>query len=244
MTLNFVIAPDFAPEHFAGWHLLNTVLQKQTELALHLRTPAHAAEQAQLVQAGQADVLYANPFDAAALIRDQGYRALARPINKANEMVILARADADFDCVEDLQAGLRVALTPNHDVKLIGLRLLEPADLLEADLQWQELESYQAAARALIKGEADICFMLAEAYHSLSRLSKAQLKVLVESQLADISHVVLLHPQHSAYADTLRQALLDLPEDVRQALGIPSGFAAMNEEEAEFMIDLMDTLLS
>ena len=28
MTINLLIAPDFAPERFAGWHMLNTLLQK------------------------------------------------------------------------------------------------------------------------------------------------------------------------------------------------------------------------
>ena len=53
MTFNLLIAPDFAPERFAGWHLLNTVLQKKSGLALHLLTPASAAEQAQLIADGK-----------------------------------------------------------------------------------------------------------------------------------------------------------------------------------------------
>ena len=32
-------------------------------------------------------------------------------------------------------------------------------------------------------------------------------------------------------------------QEVLQALGIPGGFAAMPQEDAEFMADLMDTLL-
>jgi hypothetical protein len=30
MTHNFLIAPDFAPQRFAGWHMLNTTLQRRT----------------------------------------------------------------------------------------------------------------------------------------------------------------------------------------------------------------------
>ena len=40
MTLNFLIAPDFAPQRFAGWHMLNTTLQRRSGLRLHLLTPA------------------------------------------------------------------------------------------------------------------------------------------------------------------------------------------------------------
>ena len=57
MTLNFLIAPDFAPERFAGWHMLNTVLQKKTDLHLHLLTPATAAEQSQLIADGNVDLV-------------------------------------------------------------------------------------------------------------------------------------------------------------------------------------------
>ena len=37
MTINLLIAPDFAPERFAGWHMLNTLLQK-TGIHIHFDT--------------------------------------------------------------------------------------------------------------------------------------------------------------------------------------------------------------
>ena len=246
--LNLLIAPDFAPERFAGWHLLNAVLQKKTGLALHLLTPASATEQSDLIARGEVDVIYANPFDAASLIRDAGYQAIARPLGKSNEMVIAAAAGSAAERVEDLQPGGRIALTDNKDVKLIGLRLLEPADLQEADLKWEVVESYQAAARMTIKGEVDACFLLAEAYHSLSRLTKGQLKLLIESKLADITHVMLVHSRHADKAAGLQQALVGMAgtadgQPVLDELGIERGFEAMEAEDGEFMIDLMDTLL-
>ncbi|MFA5684425.1 MAG: phosphate/phosphite/phosphonate ABC transporter substrate-binding protein [Lysobacteraceae bacterium] len=248
MNLNVLIAPDFAPEHFAGWHMLNTLMQRKTGLSLRLLTPASASEQAQLIAEDKADIIYANPFDAASMIRDAGYVALARPIDKANEMVIATRAESPVDSFRDLKPGIKVALTDNKDVKLIGLRLLEPADLTEADIDWQVVESYQAAARLAIKGEVDACFMLAEAFNSLSRLTKAQLKPLIESKLADISHVILVHPRIEGEAAKLRDSLVGLAgsadgQPVLDELGIHQGFEAMAVEDAEFMIDLMDTLL-
>ena len=123
MTFNLLIAPDFAPERFAGWHMLNTVLQKKSGLALHLITPASAAEQAQLIADGKVDAVYANPFDAASMVRDNGYQAVARPLGKSDEMVIATAAGSPLNTVEDLRPGCRIALTDNKDVKLIGLRL-------------------------------------------------------------------------------------------------------------------------
>ena len=249
MTLNLLIAPDFAPERFAGWHMLNTLLQKRSGLQLHLLTPASAAEQAQLIAEGKVDAVYANPFDAASMIRDAGYQAIARPVGKSDEMVIATAAGSAANTVEDLQPGCKIALTDNKDVKLIGLRLLEPADLTEADIQWQMVDTYQAAARMAIKGEVDASFFLAEAYNSLSRLTKTQLKPLMESKLADITHVLLIHPRIGASLDKLRDALLGLAgtadgQPALDELGIEQGFEAMSVEDGEFMIDLMDTLLS
>lgn len=248
MTVNFLIAPDFAPERFGGWHMLNTALQRRSGVGLHLLTPAGAAEQAQLIAQGKADLVYANPFDATDMIRQQGYVPFARPVARYDEMVIAAGVQSPAARVEDLSKGLRVALTDNKDVKLIGLRLLEPADITEADIQWVPVDSYQAAARLAIKGEVDAAFFLAEAHASLSRMTRSQLKVLVESAIHDISHVVIAHPRIQDQVPAISAALFAIGgdaagRDILDALGLPGGFEPMSQEDAEFMIDLMDTLL-
>lgn len=248
MTLNFMIAPDFAPERFAGWHMLNTTLQRRSGIGLHLLTPASAHEQAELLMAGKADLVYANPFDATDMIRTHGYIPFARPSKSYDEMVIATGAESGLMSVDDLKPGCRIALTENKDVKLIGLRLLEPADLSESLIQWQPVDSYQAAARRAIKGEVEAAFFLADAYASLTRMTRSQLRVLVESAISDISHVVLAHPRVAGDLPRITQALLGVgtragDADVLDALGLPHGFEPMTQEDAEFMIDLMDTLL-
>jgi phosphonate transport system substrate-binding protein len=110
------------------------------------------------------------------------------------------------------------------------------------------VDTYQAAARLAIKGEVDASFFLADAFASLTRMSRSQLRVLVESAISDISHVVLAHPRVVEELPRIEKALLAIGQesgdsDVLDALGLPSGFEPMTQEEAEFMIDLMDTLL-
>ena len=246
-THNMLIAPDFSPERFAGWHMFNTLIQKRANLNMHLNIPASQAEQQGIINQGDIQVIYANPFDAATLIREQGYRTVARPIGKSDEMVIAAAANSDINSLEDIKAGATVAMADNRDVKLIGLRLLEAVDVAEADLNWTVTETYQAAARQVIKGDAQVAFFMADIFHSFSRLTKAQLSVLIESDLADISHVLLIKDGFPD-SDILRDAILNLhnDDDGKEALaelGMPQGFEAMDEEDAEFMIDLMQTLL-
>jgi phosphonate transport system substrate-binding protein len=248
MTLNFLIAPDFSPERFAGWHMLNTLLQRRSGIQLHLLTPASPAEQAVILSDDKADLVYANPFDAADMIRNKGYIPFARPAERFDEMVIATASESGLQKLEDIQPGSRIALTDNKDVKLIGLRLLEPADLNESLIEWVPVDSFQAAARLAIKGQVQASFFLAEAYASLTRLTRSQLRVLVESRISDISHVVLAHPRLAAELPVISQALLGIglqpgDSDVLEALGLPKGFEPMTQEEAEFMIDLMDTLL-
>ena len=162
-------------------------------------------------------------------------------------MVIAAAANSDINHLEDIQAGATIVMADNRDVKLIGLRLLEAVDIEESDLTWDVTETYQAAARKVIKGDAQAAFFLAEIFHSFSRLTKTQLSVLIESDLADISHVLLIKDGFPD-AQIFIEAILNLhnDDDGKKALaelGMPQGFEAMNEEDAEFMIDLMQTLL-
>ncbi len=246
-THNMLIAPDFSPERFAGWHMFNTLIQKRANLNMHLNIPASYAEQEALIDAGDIQIIYANPFDAATLIREQGYRAVARPIGKSDEMVIAAAANSNIERLEDITSGATVAMANNRDVKLIGLRLLEAVDIEESDLSWDVTETYQAAARKVIKGDAQAAFFLAEIFHSFSRLTKTQLSVLIESDLADISHVLLIKDDFPD-AQIFIEAILNLhsDDDGKEALselGMPEGFEAMSEEDGEFMIDLMQTLL-
>ena len=249
MTVNMLVAPDFAPENFPGWYMLGTLLQNRSGLRLHLLMPGDAGEQAAMLADGRVDMVYANPFDATALIRSDGYVPFARPAGHSDEMVIATAAGSLANRVEDLRPGCSIALTDNRDVRLIGLRLLEPADLGEQDVRWAMANSYQGAARMILNGQADAGFFLASAYHSLARITRERLKVLVESHLRDISHVLLAHPRVAGDVPALSAALLGIdpaqPGDleVLRALGLPGGFEAMEQEDAEFMIDLMDTLL-
>ncbi len=247
-SYNMLIAPDFSPEHFAGWHLFNTLLQKRAKLNMRLNMPTSHSEQNELIDSADIQVIYANPFDATTLIREQGYRAIARPCGKPDEMVIVSSQKGAVQALEDLTAGSTIAMTNNRDVKLIGLRLLEAVDLLEDDLNWAITESYQAAARQVLKGEAAAAFFLSETYHNFSRLTKSQLNVLIESDLDAISHVLLIK-DNCPDAQLLTDVLLSLGQDAdsKEALselGMPDGFEAMSEEDAEFMLDLMETLLS
>lgn len=245
--LNFLIAPDFPPKNFVGWHMLNTGLQRHIGQPVHLLTPADHIEQQEWLESKSVDLIYANPFDASVLVREKGYLPLVAPINRYDEVVIATYAESPLQHSDELQAGCRIICTDNFDVKLIGLRLLESSGLTEDFITWVPAATFPIAARHLISQEGDAAFFLASAYHSFGASTKQQLRVLMESCLDELSHVILLHPNHAALQSTLQNAFVDMinsPADkfTLQDLGLDEGFRALSEEDIEFMIDLIDTL--
>lgn len=247
MSKAFLVAPDFSPECLGGWYLLTTLLQKRAHIPLHLNAALTHDEQSHALDTGKVAVVYANPFDAANLIREKGYMAVARPANKHDEMVVIGAKSA-IAAIDELKKGVKVAITDNFDVKMVGLRLLESVDLTEQDLGLEVMPTHQGAVRAVLDGHAQAAFLMKSVYDSLSARTKNALCVLIQSDISAISHVLLIK-QDETDKDAITKVLLDLHKDedgksVLLELGFDEGFVKMSEEEAEFMIDLMDTLVS
>lgn len=248
MTLNMTVSPDFSPDHIAGWYVFNTWLQRKLGDRIHLELYDDFASQRQAIAEDKVDIIFANPFDAAMLVREKGFEAIACPAGKRDEVVIATAAESAFERVEDLQPGVRVCETQDPDVSLIGTILLEPADLKRSDIQTVQAATYVLVAKQLLQGKADIGFFLKEAYDDLSQVIRKNLRVLVTSQISVVRHVLLVGPRFSERKEVLQQLLLGMDKDLPQGPGVLEslGFSAwesQSAEDTEFMIDLMDTLL-
>lgn len=247
--MHFLIAPDFPPELIAGWHLLNTYLQRKCDCQMHLYIPHSSQEQYDILRQGKIDLIFANPFDAAKLVRHVGYLPAVRPKGVSNEMVIATSAESAIKKIDDIQPKMKVALTKNYDIRLVGLRLLEPADVTEQDLEWVVMPSYQSVARAVITKEVDVGFFVKGSFDSLNRLTKAKIHTVIESHLRDISHMLLIHPRNKDTSlPEFQKVMIDMTSDpngssILKEIGMPNGFEILTREDCEFLIDLMDTLL-
>ncbi|MCQ8179966.1 phosphate/phosphite/phosphonate ABC transporter substrate-binding protein [Methylomonas sp. SURF-1] len=246
MTFLFTVSPDFAPDRLSGWYIFNTWLQKQTGTAIHLEMYNHYQQLHQAIEADKIDLIYANPYDAAMLVRNKGFLPLAKAQGQADEAIIAVNADSSVRDVADLQANSRVAFTDDPDVRLMGMIMLEPADLDAGNIVPVLADTHVLVAKHLLKGEADAGIILAEAYDNLSGVIRKQLRVLVRSQISVIHHALMVGPRLQAKRGEWRQVLLDMAADekgrgVLAALGF-DGWQTIDDEEMEFMIDLMDTL--
>lgn len=246
MALLFTVSPDFNTKYLPGWFVVNTWLQRHLEEGIHLETFDDFDGLHQAMRGGAIDLIYANPFDAARLVRDHGYLAIARPHQRPDEAVVAVNAATGVPAVEDLLPGTRVATTDNPDVHMMGMIMIEPADLDASNVFLLQRPSYVLVAKSLLSNEADVGFFLAETFDELSATVRSQLRVLVRSEIFVISHMLLVHPRIADRIPALRTHLLAMADDPRgkaalDDVGIDK-WDPVEQEDVEFMIDLMVAL--
>lgn len=246
VTYELTISPDFSPEHISGWYIFNTWLQKALGEGIHLELYDGFDAQRRAIAEDRVDLIYANPYDAAMLVRGKGFQSLAQPAGKQDECVIAVSADFAAHDIESLHSGTRIVSTDDPDVHLMGMIMLEPADLSAGNTELIRRDSYVLVAKALLRGQADVGFFLKDAYDDLSAPIRGALRPLVTSQIQVIRHVMLAGPRLSGLAPRLTELLLGMNADPRgagvlESLGI-AGWSPVTREDVEFMIDLMDTL--
>jgi len=246
MPYTMTISPDFKPDLISGWYIFNTWLQKTISEDIHLELVNDFSELDQLIENDAIDLIYANPFDMTKLIRDKSFLPIAKPIGKVDEAVIIIKSDSDIDVLESLQPGLKVSVTDAPDVNMVGTILLESADITPDDIEKVDCSNYITVAKNVINGTTDIGFILADAYDELSSLVKKQIKPLIRSKIHMLHHTFLLSPKLADRQAEIIAALTSLHNDDNGLKLLNSlefeQWQLVENEDAEFMIDLMDTL--
>ncbi|MEY4749080.1 MAG: hypothetical protein RIQ60_1294 [Pseudomonadota bacterium] len=248
MTLTLTVSPDFSPDHIAGWYVFNTWLQRRLGgVRIHLELHDNFQQQREALETDRIDMVYASPSVAAMLVRERGFVSIAAPIGKVDEAVIAVPADFPAQTVEDLQPGARVAQTIDPDVNMIAMIMLEAADLNAASVEVVKASTYVLVAKQLISGKADCGIFQAQAWDDLSSGVRRMLRPLARSEIGTIRHVLLAGPRLADYHDTLRELVtgMHLPGSdgarALDALGM-QGFESQQDEDVEFMIDMVHTL--
>jgi len=246
MSFMFTVSPDFTPDHISGWYIFNTWIQRQMDTAIHLEMYNDFQTQREAIEKDQIDLIYANPFDAAMLVRERGFQPLAKASGESDEAIIAVNAENLVEDIAHLNEGIKLAFTEDPDVKMMGMIMLEPGDLDASNITPVLSDTYVLVAKHLLKGEADAGIFLAEAYDGLSSMIKKQLRVLVRSQISVIHHSLMIGPKLLDKKEQFQQVLVDMHAD-EKGLGVLNslGFNTwekVEDDEMEFMIDLMDTL--
>lgn len=247
MTFNLSVSPDFSPDKLASWHIFNTWLQKKLNIACHLALYDSFEKQREAIAADQIDLIYANPADAAMLVREKQFIAIAHPGNLTDEAIVAVSASSPAKCVEDLKPGITVASSGDPDVLMMGMIMLEPADITPADVTQTTCATYVLIAKALMSGTADVGIFPARGYDGLSAVVRGSLNPLVRSQISVVRHMLLAGPKIASLAPQLQAALAGMTNDPKEEailkdLGLDR-WEITPQEDVEFMIDLMHTLI-
>ncbi len=251
MRFIMTVSPDFSPDYIAGWYIFNTWLQNQTSQAIGLDLYDSFEKQRQDIKADKIDLIYANPYDASMLIRDKGFIAIAAPLNTSDEAMICVQHESQVKCVEDLKSGCTIAQADDPEVNTLGMIMLEPADLSAENISILKLENYVMVAKNLLNNTADAGFFLKDAYDDMSKFLKNQVRPIITSEISVIRHSFLVSPrflEKSGVSEAdFRKLLAQMHDDAKGKTTLASlGFEKwenQDHEDAEFMIDLMDTLV-
>jgi phosphonate transport system substrate-binding protein len=246
MSYQMTVSPDFTPDHISGWYIFNTWLQRSLSVNIHLELYDSFAQQRAAILADQVDLIYANPYDAAMLVREKGFLPIVRPQRSTDEAIIAVHVDNPAQKVEDLSNGIAIAATDDPDVNLMCYIMLEPAEVNAKNTTRSIKNTYPLVAKALIQQEADLGFFLMEAFDSLSNISRRELRPLVNSQIQVVHHALLAGPRLVERQNTLRELLMGMGRNSKGAGVLRTlqfeAWELMDDEAMEFMIDLMDTL--
>lgn len=247
MSYQFTVSPDFSPNYLSGWYIFNTWLQRQTGDAIHLELFDNFQAQREAIQSNQIDLIYANPFDAAMLVREKGFLPLVKAAGVTDEAIIAVNGNNPVSDIAQLSPGIKVAVTEDPDVHMIGMIMLEAGDLDNSNIKTSFYDNHVLIAKNLLNGEADLGIFLAKAFDDLSSLTKKQLKILVRSEISVIHHTLMLGPKLTNKRDEIQNLLLSMNNDEKGISVLSNmGFEMwdkVEDEEMEFMIDLMDTLI-
>ncbi len=246
MPYTMTISPDFKPDLISGWYIFNTWLQKQIDEQIHIEMVNDFKELSSAIDKNAIDLIYANPCDIAKLVREKSFTPIAKPVGTHDEAVIIIREDSSVTNVESLPGNIKIAMTDVPDVNTIGLIMLEPADITPSDIETITCSNYITVAKKVIRGEADAGFLLADAFEEFSSLVKKQVKPLITSNIHVLHHALLAAPTFSEKQKKLQDILVSMQNDatgldILKNLEIQK-WELMDNDEAEFLIDLIDTL--
>ncbi len=218
-----------------GWYFFNTYLQRHLRRDIHPEIIHGAINERLQKRDDQMDIVFSKPFEGTRLLTKHGFIPVMRPLNQTDEVTLLVRADDPRNELNAFKGGTVVTAAKDNFVYLLGRFLLEQSETALQDMEYLFSGHDIKALQMLLKGQADILFMLTETYRGLSGLSKKMLREIDQSETAFAFHLFSVSPNQADLADKLAEILLNMNADsqgrqVLLDLGMP-GWAKPNDDE-------------
>lgn len=205
--LNFVASLQVGAQ-LSGWYLLNTYLQRRLQRAIHFEQLPAGHE----IGKEAVDILFAKPFEACAMIRKHRFVPLLRPINEADEVVIVMRA-GDGRALADMASVRAVTASQGSFVYLLGRFLCDENGLDSSRFQHHFAGNEIKALQMLLKEQADVLFMQKKTYYGLSNLTRNNTRVVDESDTQFAFHLLCAAPDIAGLGESLSTIFTDMGRD-------------------------------
>jgi anti-anti-sigma factor len=221
----------------SGWYLLNTYLQRRLQHAIHLEQLPAGHD----ITHENVDLLFAKPFEACAMIARRDYMPLLRPVGEADEVVIVMRSD-DARALADLSSPQVVTASQGSFVYLLGRFLCDENGLDSSSFQYSFAGNEIKALQMLLKGQADILFMLKKTYYGLSGLTRKSTRVADESDTQFAFHLFCIHNRIAELREPLVKTLTEMSGD-EQGKGVLKdiqleGWCAPEEGDVRMLLEI------
>jgi ABC-type transporter Mla MlaB component len=226
-----------------GWYFFNTYLQRHLGREVHLELE-HGAMGERRKSVEQMDLVFTKPFEATSLMLNHNFHPLMRPIDQTDEVTLLVRADDPRQDLADFEGGKIVTAAQENFVYLLGRFLLEEDEAALANMDYLFAGYDIKALQTLLKGSADILFMLSDTYRGLSGLTKRMLREIDQSETAFAFHLFCVAPHCAELAKAIDNVLLDMSLDsqgrqVLADLGI-EGWCKPSQDEIDMLAMLFN----
>jgi len=111
MPLQFTVSPDFNAGRIPSWFLFNNRLQTILGEACHLNLYDSFDQVRDAILDDSIDIIHANAFDTAVLVRKKGFIPIIRGNGPSDEALIAISASSRTPSVLDFCPGIKVAAT-------------------------------------------------------------------------------------------------------------------------------------
>jgi len=248
-SLALTVDPNYSGKNLPAWFLLNTYLQKQLGLRMRFSPFEDFDACRRAVLAGEYDLVYANPFDWVQYRDKAGFEPLVKPQDHFDEVYLCVRADSAIQDLAELPERLQIAsASPQTLVHMVGLFLLDRAEVDRARLDFRFTGSYRSVLQTLLQGQAQMGFVFNEVYEAASSVVRKGLRVVARSDDAFAFHAFCAGPRLLPRREELTRILCAMREDAkgRQLLADLGfqGFAPVADSEVECLTVLAEEYIS
>lgn len=217
-----------------GWYFFNTYLQRRLGREIHMEL-SHGAVGESRISGENMDIVFTKPFEATRLILQHDFKGVIRPVDQTDEVTLLVRADDPRKNLKEFQNGKIVTAAQENFVYLLGRFLLEESEESLHDMEYLFSGHDIKALQMLLKGSADILFMLSDTYKGLSSLTRKMLREIDQSETAFAFHLFCVAPHCAEISNSISDVLLDMGMDsqgrqILADLGIESWCKPSNDE--------------